>query len=137
VCWDNAPLESTWATTKREVEHIHGDWETMTRSQLRKILFDYIETFYSRRRNQARLGRPNTNRDLRCFHRGSLKPQKPVSTRAGQLQSTTSSITTSTDLTGLSTSNHRDPPSQTRRRAPIHVPPNHPNHPNLTLRRPH
>jgi putative transposase len=56
VCWDNATMESTWATIKREIKHIHGDWETMTRSQLRTILFDYIETFYNRQRHQARLG---------------------------------------------------------------------------------
>ncbi len=56
VCWDNATMESTWATIKREIRHIHGDWETMTRSQLRTVLFDYIETFYNRARHQARLG---------------------------------------------------------------------------------
>ena len=56
VCWDNAAMESTWATIKRDVRHIHGDWETMTRSQLRTVLFDYIETFYNRNRHQARLG---------------------------------------------------------------------------------
>ena len=56
VCWDNATMESTWATIKREIQHIHGDWETMTRSQLRTVLFDYIETFYNRARHQARLG---------------------------------------------------------------------------------
>ena len=56
VCWDNATMESTWATLKREIRHIHGDWETMTRSQLRTVLFDYIETFYNRARHQARLG---------------------------------------------------------------------------------
>ncbi len=56
VCWDNAAMESTWATIKRDIRHIHGPWETMTRSQLRTILFDYIETFYNRSRHQARLG---------------------------------------------------------------------------------
>lgn len=56
VCWDNAAIEATWATVKKEIRHIHGDWETMTRSQLRTVLFDYIETFYNRRRHQARLG---------------------------------------------------------------------------------
>lgn len=56
VCWDNAAMESTWATIKRDVRHIHGPWETMTRSQLRTILFDYIETFYNRSRHQAGLG---------------------------------------------------------------------------------
>ena len=56
VCWDNAAMESTWATVKKEIRHIHGDWGTMTRSQLRTVVFDYIETFYNRQRHQARLG---------------------------------------------------------------------------------
>jgi transposase InsO family protein len=55
-CFDNAAMESTWATIKREIRHIHGDWSKMTRSQLRTILFAYIETFYNRQRHQARLG---------------------------------------------------------------------------------
>ena len=61
VCWDNATMESTWATVKKEIRHIHGDWKTMTRSQLRTILFDYIETFYNRRRHQARLDHRTPN----------------------------------------------------------------------------
>ncbi|MEN8115070.1 MAG: integrase core domain-containing protein [Actinomycetota bacterium] len=55
-CFDNAAMESTWATIKREIRHIHGDWSQMTRSQLRTALFAYIETFYNRNRHQARLG---------------------------------------------------------------------------------
>ena len=55
-CFDNAAMESTWATIKREIRHIYGDWSQMTRSQLRTILFAYIETFYNRARHQARLG---------------------------------------------------------------------------------
>jgi len=55
-CFDNAAMESTWATIKREIRHIHGPWSEMTRSQLRTILFTYIETFYNRSRHQARLG---------------------------------------------------------------------------------
>lgn len=55
-CFDNAAMESTWATIKREIRHIYGDWSRMTRSQLRTILFAYIETFYNRARHQARLG---------------------------------------------------------------------------------
>jgi transposase InsO family protein len=43
-CFDNAAMESTWAALKREIRHIYGDWEQMTRSQLRTILFEYIET---------------------------------------------------------------------------------------------
>lgn len=49
-------MESTWATNKKEIRHIYGPWSQMTRSQLRSILFAYIETFYDRQRHQARLG---------------------------------------------------------------------------------
>lgn len=55
-CFDNAAMESTWATIKKEIHHIWGPWEEMTRSQLRTILFEYIEVFYNRQRHQARLG---------------------------------------------------------------------------------
>ncbi len=55
-CYDNAAMESTWATLKREVRHIWGPWQTMTRSQLRTVLFDYIETFFNNNRHQAGLG---------------------------------------------------------------------------------
>ena len=55
-CFDNAAMESTWAALKREIRHIWGPWEDMTRSQLRTVLFEYIETFYNRARHQARLG---------------------------------------------------------------------------------
>jgi len=48
-------MESFWATLKREIIHIHGGWESLTRSGLRTILFDYIEVFYNRARHQARL----------------------------------------------------------------------------------
>lgn len=54
-CFDNAAMEAVWATIKRELRHLHGDWRQHTRSQLRTILFDYIETFYNRTRHQTRL----------------------------------------------------------------------------------
>jgi|GEM_PF-1097040 len=38
-----------------DVLSIHGDWKHVTRSELRTILFDYIETFYNRPRHQAGL----------------------------------------------------------------------------------
>jgi hypothetical protein len=46
-------MESTWAAIKREIRHIWGPWEQLTRSQLRTILFEYIEVFYNRQRRQA------------------------------------------------------------------------------------
>lgn len=51
-----AAMESTWAAIKKEIRHIWGPREEMTRSQLRTVLFEYIETFYNRSRHQARLG---------------------------------------------------------------------------------
>ena len=55
-CFDNAAMEATWATLKKEIRHLQGDWRQLTRSQLRNILFDYIEGFYNRQRHQAALG---------------------------------------------------------------------------------
>jgi transposase InsO family protein len=54
-CWDNAAMEAFWATLKKEVRHIWGPIERMTRSELRTILFDYIEVFYNRSRHQRAL----------------------------------------------------------------------------------
>jgi putative transposase len=52
----NAMIESFWATLKKEIRHIWGPPETFTRSEMRTILFDYIETFYTRARHQRGLG---------------------------------------------------------------------------------
>ena len=77
-------MESTWATLKKEIRHIWGPWEQLTRSQLRTILFEYIEAFYNRARHQARL-------DTAPRPRPTIPPQQPdsqqpVSNIAGQLQ---------------------------------------------------
>ncbi len=53
---DNTAMESFWGTLKREIRHIWGPWDNITRSQLRTILCDYIEVFHNRRRHQANLG---------------------------------------------------------------------------------
>jgi len=55
-CWDNAAMKAFWATLKKEVRHIWGPFDQVTRSQLRTILFDYIEIFYNRSRHQQALG---------------------------------------------------------------------------------
>ncbi len=54
-CFDNAAMESFWATLKRELEWIHGTRRWNTRAELRAALFDYIEVFYNRTRHQTRL----------------------------------------------------------------------------------
>ncbi len=55
-CYDNAAMETFWATLKREVAWIHGTIHFATRAELRSILFEYIEVFYNRERAQSALG---------------------------------------------------------------------------------
>ncbi len=54
-CFDNAAMEAFWATLKKEIRHIWGRIDTFTRSEMRTILFDYIEVFYNRSRHQVGL----------------------------------------------------------------------------------
>ena len=54
-CYDNAAMEAFWATLKKEIRHIWGPIDTFTRSEMRTILFDYIEVFYNRSRHQVGL----------------------------------------------------------------------------------
>jgi len=49
-------METFWAAAKREIEFLHGPIKSKTRSQLRTIVFDYVEVFYNRERHQAGLG---------------------------------------------------------------------------------
>ena len=55
-CFDNAAMETFWAAMKNEVRHICGPTDQRTRSEMRTILFDYIEIFYNRTHHQAGLG---------------------------------------------------------------------------------
>jgi transposase InsO family protein len=51
-CWDNAPVESFFATLKRELVH-RSAWRT--RADARADVFDYIEVFYNRTRRHSAL----------------------------------------------------------------------------------
>jgi transposase InsO family protein len=51
-CYDNATMESFWATLKLELVYRHG---FDTRSRARTHIFDYIETFYNRQRAHSAL----------------------------------------------------------------------------------
>lgn len=55
-CFDNSAMEAFWSRLKTELAALHGPLEQRTRSQMRTILFDYIEVFYNRQRHQASLG---------------------------------------------------------------------------------
>ena len=81
-------MEAFWATLKKEVRHIWGPIETFTRSQMRTILFDYIETFYNRSRHQRSLD-DRTPAEV-CRPRRMIH-HNPVSTEAGELHSPTES----------------------------------------------
>jgi putative transposase len=52
-CWDNAPMESFFASLKRERVH---DEVYVTREEARSSLFEYIEVFYNRVRRHSSLG---------------------------------------------------------------------------------
>ena len=52
-CWDNAVVESTFASLKRELVH-HETYAT--REEARASVFEYIEVFYNRVRRHSTLG---------------------------------------------------------------------------------
>jgi putative transposase len=52
-CWDNAPMESFFASLKKEL--VHGA-DFVTRSEARAAIFEYIEVFYNGQRRHSSLG---------------------------------------------------------------------------------
>jgi putative transposase len=52
-CWDNACMESFWATLKTELVH-HQHYAT--RAQAQQSIFEYIAVFYNRQRLHSALG---------------------------------------------------------------------------------
>jgi len=52
-CWDNAVMESFWATLKTELVH-HEHYRT--REEARRSIFEYVEVFYNRKRLHSSLG---------------------------------------------------------------------------------
>lgn len=52
-CFDNALAESFFATIKKELIHLHI-WTTV--KTVRNAIFEYIETYYNRRRRHSGLG---------------------------------------------------------------------------------
>lgn len=52
-CWDNAPMESFFASLKKEL--VHGA-DFATRAVARAAIFEYIEVFYNSQRRHSSLG---------------------------------------------------------------------------------
>jgi putative transposase len=69
-CWDNAPMESFFASLKKELVH-HEDYRT--RDQARGSLFEYIEVFYNRQRRHSALGYRSPN-DFDQAHQTLINP---------------------------------------------------------------
>jgi putative transposase len=52
-CWDNAPMESFFASLKKELVY---DEDYHSREQARSSIFEYIEAFYNPKRRHSALG---------------------------------------------------------------------------------
>lgn len=52
-CWDNAPMESFFASLKKELVH---DANFATRAQARAAVVEYVEVFYNTKRRHSSLG---------------------------------------------------------------------------------
>ena len=52
-CWDNAPVESFFASLKRELVH---DEKYTSRQQAKASIFEYVEAFDNRVRRHSSLG---------------------------------------------------------------------------------
>lgn len=52
-CYDNAMMESFWATLKTE---LFGSYVPATRAEAHSMIFEYIELYYNRRRKHSALG---------------------------------------------------------------------------------
>jgi transposase InsO family protein len=51
--WDNAPMESFFASLKKELVH---DADFATQAEVRVAIFEYIEVFYNGQRRHSSLG---------------------------------------------------------------------------------
>ena len=52
-CWDNAPMESFFASPKKEL--VHGE-DYQTREEARASIFEYVEVFYNQFQRHSSLG---------------------------------------------------------------------------------
>jgi len=64
-CYDNAFAESCFASLKHEMLPQHGRFESHQQAQ--RAIFDYLETFYNRRRLHSSLGYKSPFRFLKLY----------------------------------------------------------------------
>ena len=64
-CWDNAPMESFFATLKGELVE---EYDYLTRDEARADVFQYVEGWYNRRRLHSGLGYLTPEQKVAAFH---------------------------------------------------------------------
>ena len=69
-CWDNAPMESFFATLKKELVF---DEDYHTRAQARGSIFEYIESYYNLKRRHSALGYLSPVEFEKAFAAGSKR----------------------------------------------------------------
>ena len=68
-CYDNAPMESFFATFKTELVY---QQHFATRDEARRAIFEYIEVFYNRQRRHASIGNVAPAEFERRYHAAQL-----------------------------------------------------------------
>ena len=82
-CYDNAMMESFWATLKREC---FCGYVPETREEARLMIFEYIEVFYNRQRRHSSLGYLSpVDYETKLSYRTN-GPFAPLSTNRGEAQ---------------------------------------------------
>lgn len=69
-CWDNAPVESFFATLKKELVHRR---RFTSRKEARRAIFEYVEIFYNTCRRHSSLGNQSPDAYERIHHRQRLR----------------------------------------------------------------
>jgi putative transposase len=78
-CYDNAPVESFFATLKRELTHRRS---FATRAQARAAVFEWIAVWYNRKRRHSALGYVSPEQFETQFHLKELYDQQQPMERA-------------------------------------------------------
>ncbi|TDH49955.1 IS3 family transposase, partial [Dankookia rubra] len=71
-CWDNAPMESFYATLKGELVE---QCDYLTRDDARADVFQFLEGWYNRRRLHSALGYLTPEQKVAAFHAAASAAQ--------------------------------------------------------------
>ena len=72
-CWDNAPMESFYATLKGELVEQH---DYLTRDEARADVFQFLEGWYNRRRLHSALGYLTPEQKVAAFQAAASAVQQ-------------------------------------------------------------